>query len=77
MTIKMVDVTMHIDEDTTHEERESLRDSLLATTGVMSADIRDEKPHLMIVAYDPENVAPQAFIKAAQRRGYHAELIGI
>ena len=77
MTTKMVDVTMHIDEDTTHEERESLRDSLLATTGVMSADIRDEKPHLMIVAYDPENVAPQAFIKAAQRHGYHAELIGI
>ena len=56
MTTKMVDVTMHIDEDTTHEERESLRDSLLATTGVMSADIRDEKPHLMIVGYDQDNV---------------------
>lgn len=77
MTTKMVDVTLHIDEDTTHEERESFRDSLLSTTGVMSADIRDEKPHLMIVAYDPENITPQAFIAVAQRRGYHAELIGL
>ena len=76
MTSKMVDVTLHIDEDTTHEERESLRDSLLSTRGVMSADYRDERPHLMIVAYDPEDVAPQAFVAAAQRRGYHAELIG-
>ncbi len=77
MMTKMVDVTLHIDEDTTHEERESLRDSLLATTGVMSADYRDERPHLMIVGYDPEDVAPQVFITAAQRRGYRAELIGI
>ena len=43
----------------------------------MSADIHDEKPHLMIVGYDPENVAPQAFLAVAQRKGYHAELIGI
>lgn len=77
MMTKMVDVTLHIDEDTTHEERESFRDSLLATAGVMFADIRDERPHLMIVGYDPDNVAPQAFITVAQRRGYHAELIGI
>ncbi len=77
MMTKMVDVTLHIDEDTTHEERESLRDSLLATTGVMFADYRDERPHLMIVGYNPENVAPQVFVTAAQRRGYRAELIGI
>ena len=77
MDTKMVDVTLHIDEDTTHEERESFRDSILSTTGVMSADIRDEKPHLMIVGYDPEDVKPQAFLAVAQRRGYHAELIGI
>lgn len=77
MMTKMVDVTLHIDEDTTHEERESFRDSLLATSGVMFADIRDEKPHLMIVGYDPDNVAPQTFIAVAQRRGYHAELIGL
>ncbi len=77
METKMVDVTLHIDEDTTHEERESFRDSILSTTGVMSADIRDAKPHLMIVGYDPENVKPQAFLAVVQRRGYHAELIGI
>ena len=29
MDIKMADVTLHIDEDTTHDKREAFRDSLL------------------------------------------------
>jgi len=43
----------------------------------MTADYRDERPHLIIVGYDPESVAPQTFITAAKRRGYHAGLIGV
>ena len=33
MDTKMVDVTLHIDEDITREERESFRDSMLSTEG--------------------------------------------
>lgn len=38
---KMVDVLIHIDENTTHSDR----DKLLSLEGVMAADYHDEKPH--------------------------------
>ena len=46
-------VTLHIDEGTTHDERENFRDALLGLNGVMAAAYHDEKPHLMVVVYDP------------------------
>lgn len=54
MSEKMVDVTLHIDENTNHAERESLRDDTLHNDGVMTATYHDDKPHLIIIAYNPE-----------------------
>ena len=68
-------VTIHIDENTTHEDREALRDELLNLNGVMAAAYHDERPHLMIVVYDPERVKSIEFVNAAMRRGLHAELV--
>lgn len=77
MSQTMLDVTLHIDEDTTHDERETLRDAFLCKKGVMSADCRDERPHLMIVGYDPENISTAELLVTANRSGYHAELIAM
>lgn len=77
MSTTMLDVTLHIDEETTHSEREALRDVFLGTNGVMTADCRDEKPHLMIVGYDPEDITSIELLAAAKQQGYHAELIGM
>lgn len=68
-------VTMHIDENTVHEDREALRDALLALNGVMAAAYHDEKPHLMVVVYDPESVKAIEFVNVAKAQGLHAELI--
>lgn len=68
-------VTMHIDENTTHQEREDLRDALLGMTGVMAAAYHDDKPHLMVIVYDPGRVKSIDFVNAAKDRGLHAELI--
>jgi hypothetical protein len=68
-------VTLHIDENTTHQEREEFRDELLGMTGVMAAAYHDEKPHLMVIIYDPGRVKSIEFVNAAGRRGLHAELI--
>jgi hypothetical protein len=68
-------VTMHIDENTTHQEREELRDELLNMAGVMAAAYHDNKPHLMVVIYDPGRIKSIEFVNAAQKRGLHAELI--
>lgn len=68
-------VTLHIDENTTHEEREGFRDELLGLDGVMAAAYHDERPHLMVVVYDPALVKSIEFVDVAKNRGLHAELI--
>jgi hypothetical protein len=68
-------VTLHIDEETTHDEREAFRDALLNLKGVMAAVYHDNKPHLMIVIYNPELVKSIEFVTVAKSRGMHAELI--
>lgn len=77
MSTTMLDVLLHIDETTTADERENLRDALLSKKGVMTADCRDDRPHLMIVGYDPENIKNSDLIAIVQNRGYHAELVGM
>ena len=77
MSTTMLDVTLHIDEATTHDEREALRDVFLRQDGVMTADCRDERPHLVIVGYDPENISSIELLAAAKNQGYHAELIAM
>jgi hypothetical protein len=77
MENKMVDVTLHIDEETSPDEREGLREKLLELDGVMAANYRNSRPHLMIVEYNPEQIASQKLLQVVQNRGYHAELVGI
>jgi hypothetical protein len=77
MTQQMVDITLHIDEETSHEDREKLRDNILSIDGVMAAAYHDEKPHLIIIEYDPNVVGSSVFVKMAQDSGLHAELVGL
>ena len=77
MDTRIAEVTFHIDEATSHEERESLRNVLLAMDGVVAAACHDEKPHLMLIEYLPEKIDPLEFIDAAKKRGLRAELIGL
>jgi hypothetical protein len=77
MTDKMVDVILHLDENTTHGDRENIRDSLLDLDGVYSADCHDEKPHLIIVEYNPDIINSSELLRVTQDRGLHAELVGL
>jgi len=77
MNTRMADVTLHINEETSHDERESLREALLITNGVMTAAYHDDKPHLMIIEYDPEIVASKSFVEAASMQGIHSQLVGL
>jgi hypothetical protein len=77
MSDKMVDITLHIDEATSHEQRESLCDSLRALDGVVAAAAHDEKPHLLVVEYDPDRIKSSEFVTVAKTNGLHAELIGL
>lgn len=77
MSQEMSDVTMHIDEDTTHDQREALRNHLMQRSGVIAAVYHDEQPHLMVIEYDPQSVDTAAFLDVAKSSGLTAQLIGL
>jgi 4-hydroxy-3-methylbut-2-enyl diphosphate reductase IspH len=77
MSNQMVDVTIHLSENTTHADREALRDAYLQHKGVTAADYHDAKPHLLIVVYDPEATNSSALLQVATKRGLHAQLVGL
>ena len=77
MDTKMVDVTIHIDETTRHDEREDLKSCLLNMDGVMAAASHDEKPHLMVIEYNPDMVDSTEFLDVVKQQGLHGELIGL
>ncbi|MDH3325128.1 MAG: ATP-binding protein [Gammaproteobacteria bacterium] len=77
MSDKMVDVMLHIDETLQHAELESIRDDILKMNGVMAADYHDEKPHLMIIEYNPDDVNSSDFIEKVKIKGVHAKLVGL
>lgn len=77
MGTKMVDVMLHIDEDITRNERESLRDRVLARDGVMAAAYHDKTPHLLVVEYDPDVLSSKAILDIVETAGVHAELVGL
>ncbi len=77
MESKMVDVMVHIDPETDHAQREDLRDLILKHKGVDAAVYHDDKPHLMVIEYDPDEVTSQQLLEIVTDRGVHAELVGL
>jgi hypothetical protein len=77
MNTKMVDILLHIGETTTHKDREALRDRMLAQQGVMAADYHDDKPHLMVIEYDPDVIDSVKFVDVAKQAGVHVSLVGL
>ncbi|MDW3095529.1 MAG: ATP-binding protein [Gammaproteobacteria bacterium] len=77
METKMVDVLIHIDPETNHEQREFLRDLLLEHDGVDAAAYHDEKPHLMMIEYDPDEVTSKQLLDVVTKQNVHAELVGL
>ena len=77
METKMVDITLHIDETLPAAERERFRDKILKLNGVMAADLHEDKPHLMVIEYDPDRINSAKSLETAKQQGVHAELIGL
>jgi hypothetical protein len=73
----IVDFIVHVDEELFPEEQCKLEDFVRDQDGVVSAGVAIEHPHLMMVAYDAEQSKPIDILLQIQRRGLHAELIGL
>ncbi len=77
MDINLVDLTVHIDENLSPEQRITVEDSLRALDGVVSVHGSSKTPHLIIVQYNPEKMDSQKILKRITNQGAHAELIGL
>jgi hypothetical protein len=72
----MADVIIHINESVDHDRRTQIADLVRAHEGVMSVAHHDEKPHLLIVEFDPEQVHAKSLLQVALDQGVHAQLVG-
>lgn len=70
------DVVVHINEELDRENRDSLTKKISKLEGVVSADLADKRPHLMIVGYDPGKTRSLEVLTGVKETGVHAQLIG-
>jgi cell division protein FtsX len=77
MDIKLVDLTVHIDENLSPEQRIDIQDSIRALDGVVSVHGSSKTPHLTVVEYNPEAMDSKRILKRITDQGAHAELIGL
>ena len=77
MEIDLTDVTLHIDETLSRENRTLIEDKLRALDGVISVHNPDERPHLAVIQYNPTAASSSAILDTVRGEGVHAELIGL
>jgi cell division protein FtsX len=71
------DVTVHIDETLEHSKLQEIADEIRKIDGVDSVSFHDDKPHLMIVQYDPNQTDSSSIHQTVTATGVHAELLGL
>jgi len=72
---QIADVIIHVDESIDNKEEQSLLGEVRKMEGVMTPEFN--RPHLMMVTYNPEKVNSYELLSAVRSEGYHAQLIGI
>jgi len=72
-----VDVTIHIDENLEDKAIHDLEYDLFQLEGVYSACVNEKTRHLMVVDFDPVDMACGDLLWHVERHGLHAELIGL
>ena len=77
MTTNSADVMLHIDETLPADQLRTLESHLYKMGGVLSATNRDDKPHMIMVTYDPRKVQSHDILVKVQNEGIHAQLIGL
>lgn len=77
MDINLADVTIHIDETLEPDKRHALVDAVREIDGVVGIGYHDDKPHLMIIEYDPGKTSSATLLQAVKAQGVHAELLGL
>lgn len=68
-------IVIHIDEALDSLNREKLSNNICQLDGVVSADVKGNRPHLMIVGYNPVETKPVDVVMGVRKTGVHAQLV--
>ena len=77
MSTHLVDITVHIDEDLSPEQRTLIEERIRDLGGIVSVHNSSQTPHLTVVEYDMDAMTPQRILQQVTDQGVHAELIGL
>jgi len=70
------EVVVHINEELKKAQRDELSQQVCKLDGVVSAELPDQQPHLMIVGYNPETTKSLQVLNGVKNSGVHAQLVG-
>ena len=71
------DIVIHIDEALNEFDVNDAEEAVMECSGVISAHINPRRPHLMVVAYDPEQCNSLAALNAIRSLGFHGQTVGL
>jgi hypothetical protein len=74
--ISMTNLVIHIDETLVAPRRDALVDAVRGEKGVIAVGYHNEKPHLMIVVFNPKDLASADILNLVKSQGVHAEFTG-
>ncbi len=75
--IQQVEVVLHVDENLSEEERNSLVSNLEGHYGVEKARFTKDHGHLMLIGYDSNKIQSTDILSYIKDEHLHAELVGI
>ena len=75
--IDLADVTLHIDQTLQGEELEKLESEYRLREGVVSVRINPDRPHLLLVEYNPKILQARDLLDILHYQGLEGELIGL
>ena len=76
MDIKMTDIMLHIDEELDTESQCAIESHMRGQKGVIGLGYHSNRPHLMIVEYNPDQTSDINLLHSVTEQGLHAELVG-
>lgn len=77
MDIQLADLMIHIDEQLSSDRREAVEVALRAVEGVVSVRNPEDRPHLTLIAYRPDQTTSAALLARVKAEGVTAELVGL
>ncbi len=75
--IDLADVTLHIDQELDAEALARLESEYRLREGVISVRVNPDKPHLLLVEYNPKLMRAQDLLDILHYQGLEGELIGL